>query len=170
MGLESLLAARRKEKEDIRKVPDPYEMVFSSFERGVLAQFNSERGQVYKDWFLGKPMVPHGGGRGSEHSYVKEGMEGRELHEAQAAQKQTETRGPSTYTGPRLTHPVTKEYADTLIDESDRWKKTGSRWVIPSTEQSRRKEHMGKRYTGNLQGMSGVKGPATVQKKKLLGA
>lgn len=171
MDLARLLAARRKEKESLIKKPPAYETVFSPYERNVLASVDSDKkSQKYSDMYLNTSgqRVPQGWGE-PQSSYVKEGMTGRELWEAERMQKQAEAAGPKKYTGPDRSYETSKDYVDNLIDESDRWKKTGSRWVTPTTSATRRDTHMGKLYRGTMPTMTGVLGGVSTKKKKLLG-
>jgi len=63
-----------------------------------------------------------------------------------------------------------KAFLDKTLDDYRRWQKTGSRFPAVETSITRRKKYMGKRFTGNMQGFSGVTGKASIKKKKLLGA
>ena len=170
MDLARLLAARRKEKESLKKKPDAYKKVFSEYERNALASVDSSReSQKYRDIFLGKPMSHSQIGEPVNYDKSKPGNMGEDAHSQRAMQRQAENAGPGRYTGPSREYAGDKSYIDNLIDESDRWKKTGSRWVMPTTKASRRDTHMGKMYNGIMSTMTGVLGGALIKKKKLLG-
>lgn len=171
MNLARLLAAKRKEKEDLIVEPDAYETVFTEYERNVLDSVDSDKkSQKYSDMYVDFAGQRKPAGWGEKISYVKEGATGRELFEQQEMQRAADLSGPKRYTGPDRTYDTfSKDYVDNLIDESDRWKKTGSRYVFPETSADKRDAHMGRMYGGTTSTMTGVLGPSTTKKKKLLG-
>jgi len=147
-NLGSILAVNKKDNTKPKKPHPAVTKEFTTFELQVLHTVDYARGPRY-DLVYGTGTAP-----GS-----KEFLE------------QQKKKGDPTVIGEQMVGPdVARDYVEGLLDDYGRWQKTGSRFVQPETDITRRKKYMGKRYTGNLQGFTGARGTLTTQKKTLLGA
>ena len=159
--LSNILAAKQRTESTPKKQHPALAKVFDTYELAILGAVDFERGDKY-NMFYNTP--------GKEHMQPGASGDGVGLAGTTPTQHAPEgqTIDPTIGSKPGKP-PVDQLYLDGLLDDYDRWRKTGSRFVLPVTEQQRRAEHMGKMYTGNMQGFSGARGDPAIRRKNLLG-